>query len=104
MFLGLQVVAGVPNSSAIQLDTSDVAKLEDCVSVVNNSLHLSCASLNFFVHQEIEKVQLLWTFCLQKCMICWDVILHFGYVTYGDHGKVLQYFIGSSRGIILMSA
>lgn len=34
VFLGLQVVAGVPNASAIQLDTSDVAKLEDCVSKV----------------------------------------------------------------------
>lgn len=34
MFLGLQVVAGVPNTSAIQLDTADVAKLEDCVSKV----------------------------------------------------------------------
>jgi hypothetical protein len=27
----------------------------------------------------------------------------FGYVTYGDHGKVLQNFIGSLSGIILMS-
>lgn len=41
MFMGWQVVAGVPNTSAIQLDTSDVAKLEDCVSKVMGTIHWS---------------------------------------------------------------
>ena len=29
------MVAGVPNASAIQLDTSDVTKLEECVAKVH---------------------------------------------------------------------
>lgn len=34
MFVGSQVVAGVPNASAIELDTSDTQNLGDCVSKV----------------------------------------------------------------------
>ncbi|KAG0626104.1 hypothetical protein M758_2G102500 [Ceratodon purpureus] len=41
-----KVVAGVPNTSAIELDTSDVAKLEDCVSKANVVISLLPAHLH----------------------------------------------------------
>jgi alpha-aminoadipic semialdehyde synthase len=41
-----KVVTSVPNASAIQLDTSDVAKLEDCVSKANVVISLLPADLH----------------------------------------------------------
>lgn len=41
-----KVVAGVPNASAVQLDTSDVAKLEDCVSKARVVISLLPADLH----------------------------------------------------------
>lgn len=57
------MVAGVPNASAIQLDTSDVTKLEECVAKV----HRRTLPIAFLIGHSWDHLRIV----LKYFCICW---------------------------------